>query len=375
MRKEIFLGWFGTFLQLLIRSSWGVISVPLATVLHLNSLGIGLIASAFYLGYVVTSIPWGVTIDRFGPTKVISLSSLVLLIINLLLFLNLSSFTLVFIAYLMEGTIASGIFPSAMKVVSLTESGSGLVSSIALLDGALPVTILLLGVISPVLIKDWRYLFLALSLGFAIALILSLRVKVNNRPIGVRRSLTILMDRRVAIATAMRFGEMWSTWGTITWIFPLLVLYRHVSTSLSGVFLLLFGLGQLLGILAVGRLVNVMGDKKVILINLLGFLLLTGLVAVTTSTMLLMVEALPLGVFSFAFRPPTDALIIKVSGNLRAGTSIGFTNSVSQVATMVVPSFIGLVLLATHSFPLSMVSLDLGCIVSIICLFLIYGGA
>ncbi|MEM3226574.1 MAG: MFS transporter, partial [Saccharolobus sp.] len=52
MIRNILIGWFGTFLQLFLRLSWGVISLPIATLLHLNPVQMGLVITAFYIGYV-----------------------------------------------------------------------------------------------------------------------------------------------------------------------------------------------------------------------------------------------------------------------------------------------------------------------------------
>ncbi len=372
MVRNSYVGWLGTFLQLTIRSSWGVISVPIAIILHLNSLEIGLVATSFYLGYILTSVPWGITIDKIGPERVISYCSLFLSVINVGLFLYQGSYALILSAYLLEGLIASGIFPSAMKILAMRYQGASLTSAVGLLDGALPVTMLLLGSTASLILSSWRYVFLMLSVGFAIIYLLTVRGEARVQQVSPRKSITVFTDKKILFATLMRFGEMWATWGTITWIFPLLVLYRGIPTYLSGSFLLLFGLGQLLGIISVDRIARRLGDRNVILANLLGFMLLTFLMTLTGDPLVLLIEALPLGVVSFAFRPPTDALIMKLSGNGRAGTSIGFANSISQTATMIVPSFIGFVLLVTHDFTVSIMSLDIGCVISILSLFLLF---
>ncbi len=142
--KGITVGWFGTFLQLTVRLSWGVIVVPISRILNLNPVQMGLVATFFYIGYVVFSVPWGLIIDRIGPVNAMIISSVPLIGLNLLLFFEIS-YPLLLTVYLIEGLIASAIFPSAMKIVSVLHGKDRrLTFYVALLESASPVTILTL---------------------------------------------------------------------------------------------------------------------------------------------------------------------------------------------------------------------------------------
>ncbi len=372
MVRDTLVGWLGTFFQLLIRLSWGVIAVPIALLLKLNSIQIGFVATSFYIGYVIASIPWGLVIDRIGPKRAIAFSSSILFITNLLLFLSpIVNYAFLVLVYLIEGLIASAIFPSAMKIVAIIHS-SRLTFYVALLESAGPVTIILLGLVSTLLINVWRFTFLSLAIAFGlIAVLSSLCISVNSKPTEVKRSFKVILDKRIALATLLRFGELWATWGTSTWIFSMLVLYRHIPTSLSALFLFIYGIGQLIGILSVERLSLKIGDARTILTNILGFIVITSLIVITPIVPLYLLEAFFLGVFSFSYRPPTDSLIMKMGGNGREATSIAFANSISQIGTMIAPSFIGLILYLTKSFAFSMMGLNVGMVISLASLMLL----
>lgn len=368
MNKNIILGWFGTFLQLFLRLSWGVISVPIAILLHLNTVEIGFVATSFYVGYVISSIPWGLVIDKIGPNKTITISALILVPLNLLLFFSLNSYVLLVIVYLIDGIVAAAIFPSAMKIVAISHSSeSKFTFYIALVESAAPITILVLSLIATILLHLWKFIYLLMAIGFLLLGIFSSKINSNATSTEIRRSLRIIFDKRIALSTLIRLGELWATWGTTTWIFPMLVLYRDISPSLSALFLLLFGLGQLVGIINVDRLVQLVGIVKVILLNLIGFIIIS-LVLTISNGILILSEAFLLGIFSFLYRPPTDSLIMKIAGNSSAATSIGYANAVSQIGTMIAPTVIGLVLYLTKSFTFSMITLDIGCVISIISL-------
>ncbi|XDF44746.1 MFS transporter [Saccharolobus solfataricus] len=368
MLRNIIVGWIGTFLQLFLRLSWGVISLPIALLFHLNSIQIGLVATAFYIGYVLSSIPWGLIIDRIGPSRAVEYASIILVGMNLLLFLYLTDYTILLIAYLIEGLITASIFPSAMKIVAVSYSHSSKFTFyVALVESAGPITIITLGIIASFLLHLWRFIYLAMAVSFGLIAILSHFSRISVSGTEIKRSFRVILNRKITMATLVRLGELWSTWGTTTWIFPMLVLYRGISPTLSALFLLLFGVGQLVGILSVEKLVERFGDSNVILINLIGFIILTFLI-IFSNDIDILPEAFLLGIFSFSYRPPTDSLIMKIAGESSAGTSIGFANAVSQIGTMIAQSFVGLVLYLTHSFSISMLALDAGCVISIVSL-------
>ncbi|WP_338602377.1 MFS transporter [Sulfolobus tengchongensis] len=366
MRKSILIGWFGTFLQLLLRLSWGVISLPITILMHLNSVQVGFVATAFYIGYVISSVPWGLIIDKIGPSKAIAFASYPLIILNLILFFLFSNYVILVMVYLLEGLITAAIFPSAMKIVAVTYTSRS-TYYVALVESAGPITIIFLGLIASILLDFWRFLYLMMAISFGVIGILSLRTRINVQSTEIKKSFKIVLDKKITIATLIRLGELWATWGTTTWIFSMLVLYRHILPSLSALFLFLFGIGQLVGILNVEKLVKRLGEEKVILLNLLGFILTT-LLIIESNNLVILPEAFILGVFSFSYRPPTDSLIMRLAGQSKAGTSIGYANAVSQIGTMIAPSFVGAVLYFTHSFFFSMLSLDLGCLISILSL-------
>ncbi|AKV78525.1 ABC transporter permease [Metallosphaera sedula] len=362
--KGTAVGWFGTFLQLTVRLSWGIIVVPISALLHLNPVQMGLVATFFYVGYVASSVPWGLMIDKVGPVKAMLIASFPLAILNLFLFFYLS-YPILLGVYLVEGLIASAIFPSAMKIVSILHSkDERLTFYVALLETASPITILVLSLVAGLLLNFWRFFFLGMTAMFLVfaGLTLSLRMKIESSEI--RRSFRVILRREIFLATLLRLGELWATWGTTTWIFSMLVLYRHFPSTLSTLFLGLFGLGQLVGIISVEKAVKRIGDINLIFLSLVGFIIIS-LSIVFSPEIAVIGEALLLGIFSFSYRPPTDSLIMKIAGSGSAATSIGYANAVSQVGTMIAQVFIGIILYLTKSFTLSVLGLDTGCAIGI----------
>lgn len=119
-----------------------------------------------------------------------------------------------------------------------------------------------------------------------------------------------------------------------------------------------------MGIISVEKAVKRIGDVNLIFLSLVGFIIIS-LTIVFSPEIVVIGEALLLGMFSFSYRPPTDSLIMKIAGTGSAATSIGYANAVSQVGTMIAQVFVGVILYLTKSFALSVLGLDTGCAIGI----------
>lgn len=335
MERAFLVSWAGTVLQLSLRTSLGIISLPISRELNLNPVEIGLIASVFYLGYVNSSIPWGMLADSRDPIGIISLCSLALVPL-MISGLILANYTQLVIILLLSGLISAGIFPSSMKVVYSTYQPRGLTSKVELLETSAPFTLIALSIASPIIIMDWRYFFGFLATSFLILYLFSGSKAEWVRKGRLRRPTGLFTDRKILLAIFLRMGELWATWGAVTWIFPLLVLYRGMRIETAEILLLLFSIGQLGSTLTISR-TSVKREKNFIGLMLFGFLV--SAISLALSPVYLMpLEVVALGFCSFAYRPPTDSMIMRIAGASKAGTSIAYANSVSQLGTMVAPS-------------------------------------
>ncbi|BCU69736.1 MFS transporter [Stygiolobus caldivivus] len=337
MRSSIALGWFATSLQLALRFSWGVVAVAFAYTLHLNSVEIGSVLFLFYLGYVTSSTPWGVFIDRVGPKIALFISSLSssLLIPFIPTVRDVST---LYLLYLAEGVLTAGIYPSSVKIISSLEKG--LTRDLALLDSAAPTVMLALSLLSPLILTYWRQFFLLLSSSFLVSSLLTLSLKVRVGP--SKRSVRVVVDKKVWTVALIRLGEQWGLWGTSSWLFPFLVLYDGVGRSVSEILFVLYAAGQATSIALIRVLKG--DDVKLVELSLIAFIASLLVVSLTRDPYLLVPFSFTLGVSSFLCRPPTDSLVVRVVGSGSAGTSMGLANAVSQVGSMVAPLVVGLVL-------------------------------
>ena len=70
-----------------------------------------------YIGYIASSIPWGIFIDKARPSKSILISGILSSIVMIMLLLA-SNFTQILPLYLLAGFLTAGLFPPAMKITS-----------------------------------------------------------------------------------------------------------------------------------------------------------------------------------------------------------------------------------------------------------------
>ncbi|ABW01694.1 MFS transporter [Caldivirga maquilingensis] len=366
MDRGFIIAWSVTFLQLTVRLGWGVVSVAVAELLRLSSVQIGLVLTLFYIGYVVSSIPWGVFIDKVGPGKSILISGTFSSIVILALFLA-GNFTQILLLYLAAGFLTAGLFPSAMKIASYSTQ-ERVHGRVALLESAAPIALIALSVASPLIITHWRIFYLVVFFALLIASLSSIGLKVSGSKDARPRK--VLMNLRVAKAVVIRAGELWGTWGTSSWLLPFLILYNGINGMLSELFFFTYSLGQLVSIFLASVLPKLIGERRVIEISLIAFII-CDLLAVTLIkvTLLFFPIFLVLGISSFLYRPPTDVLIIRIMGNENAGTSTGYANAVSQVGSMVAPIFVGIAISVRPVF--GILSLALGPLVSLIILYML----
>ncbi|BDC17786.1 MFS transporter [Acidianus sp. HS-5] len=299
---------------------------------HLTSVQIGLVLTLFYVGYVISSTPWGLFIDSHGVRHAILISSLSSSFIILLIFL-FPSYDVILISYLLAGFLVSALFPSSVKIVSVKLSP--LYFYLGILESSAPFAVLLLSLISGLLYEYWRifYLLLFVSLLSVFFITLFMEEEYASRK---RREMRLLFTKAIILSILVRSGEMWISWGTTAWLFPFLVLYFHFSCS--SLIFLLFSLGLVSSTAVSSKLPGLIGEKKVVQLSLFLYILLLFLLFLSRIVWL----SFFLGVFSFSFRSPTDSMIVKFAGKENSSSSIGIANTISQVGSLLAPVSIGL---------------------------------
>lgn len=100
-----------------VRSSVGVIAPDLARDMGLGAAGIGLLSSAFFLGFAGAQIPLGVAIDRWGPRLTMSVSMGVA-VIGIILFAVAPSAEIMVFARALTGVGCASFFIGPLAIYS-----------------------------------------------------------------------------------------------------------------------------------------------------------------------------------------------------------------------------------------------------------------
>lgn len=100
-----------------LRNSIGVIAPDLARDLGLGAAGIGLLSSAFFLGFAGAQVPLGVAIDRWGPRITMSVS-MAIAVIGVILFATAPTPELLILARTLTGIGCASFFMGPLTIYS-----------------------------------------------------------------------------------------------------------------------------------------------------------------------------------------------------------------------------------------------------------------
>ncbi|GAA1632024.1 MFS transporter [Kribbella alba] len=120
-------------------------------------------------------------------------------------------------------------------------------------------------------------------------------------------------DRRVQIVLAMTVLAVLATMGVYIYVVPLLAETAHLSGSVVGVLLLVYGLGAVLGNLLGGRATDRFGSLRTLTVALVGFIVVIATLPLTATSAAGAGTALFVwSLFTWAFNPPIQNLLLEL---------------------------------------------------------------
>jgi DHA1 family purine base/nucleoside efflux pump-like MFS transporter len=142
--------------------------------------------------------------------------------------------------------------------------------------------------------------------------------KVDAPPVvRLRERFAGVTDRRVQTVLAMTVLGVLAAFSVYIYIVPLLKETAHLTGSVVGVLLLLYGLGAVVGNLLGGRATDRFGSLRTLYGVLVGSTLMVATLDLTTSTVVGAGVALFVwGLFTWAFNPPIQNLLLELGGGL-----------------------------------------------------------
>jgi MFS family permease len=339
----VVLLWVANMIQLGLRYSWGIALPQASAQLELSGFEGGVIASSFYIGYVLTGIPSGILVDKLGTKRV---AILALVGVGLLSFFIAASkgFPELLLAFLAAGVIAGPIFPSSLKTLSENLSPNNRATGVGVLETVSPSAMIAAATIFPLVVGEmgWRYVYTLLGTT-ALLVAVAYYAGVPNTHVEQTREKPSFREgfanRRLLLAVSVRLGGMWGIIGISAW-------YYYISDKVFGSFeaqLLYLSLalaavaGQVLG----GLVSDKHGRGGVAALGMLAFGALLALASATRDLSVSLILAPSIGFTAFFWKSGLDTYILETVQPNQRGSAAGLMNTISQVGSLVAPSAVG----------------------------------
>ncbi|MGE8081568.1 MFS transporter [Peribacillus loiseleuriae] len=368
--------YFGWIISYIDRTVISLAIVQIGEDLTLDASKLGIVLSAFFMGYALMQIPGGWLADRFGSRKVIVAAVVAWSIFTALSGLAWSLTSLILIRFLFG--IGEGGYPAAStKAISdyfptdkRTKAQSTMMSSNAFGAALAPI------ICAPLLVAfGWRNVFLfvgLLGIVFLVWFLLSTRQAGNYSNSGVavkpsRKEYTQLLRNSYLWKVLLIFFFVNVTnWGLISWMPSYLMQGLGIDLKSVGLFTAIPSLFLTIGMIISGRIINKIGSKA-------KYGVLTGII-ITGASLYLM--SLSSGVFqvimyqsiaftfmsfvmSFVFTVPHRVMEQKV-----VGTAFGIINFGGQAAGIFSPMIMGALIASTGSYKAAFIFLTICCLVA-----------
>lgn len=357
---------FGGFLALtvlaIMNSAYSYVLGSIKDEMALSYTESGALMSAYFSGYTVGQIPWGLLADRFGSKRIMSVSVLGVSAATVLFgfgddFLGLAA------ARFAAGLLGAGVFVPAVRLIAgwyeARERGTAL-------------GILNIGGSIGLIIVTWASPLLALAYGWRFSIIV-------QGAVGVVASVLVWLSLKDgtrsgkvsggAVVSAMKRGSFWvlalsqfirlgSYYTFLAWL-PLLLKEDYgLDMVLVGTAMSLFNFAGMVSNPAGGILADFIGEKKVLAAS---FVLLSmnvyALTVLPDGTWILVASFLLGWLINFV-RSPAFTIIPRLFGAETAGSLSGFHNTFASLGALTLPLVLGIVRDSTASYDIGWFALS-----------------
>lgn len=374
----LLLAWAAFTMTSLDRSVWGPAAPSIGQALEVALSSLGVFATCYYIGYVVSNFLGGLASDWVGP-RVVLTASMVLAGAGMMLFGSVESFALGLAAQALVGFFAGADYSAGAKSISSWFSGRERTFAVGLYTTATSLGTVVANLVVPTMIHEhgWRlsyHLFGAISIGLG----LLIAVLHRDRPPQAAGELAtarqprtphvgaVLRNRDLLILGLAGFCSLWGTYGFITWSNTLMTKGRGIDEIEAGKVVALFAITAVIMKPVVGFVAGRVRFHRKYLAS--GILLLFAAMLLIFGSL----DALPafylaaplLGFAAYCYSPIQNALILDYAGAENSGSAAGTLNAVWQLGSVIVPAVVGPVFAATGSVYAAFVTLAAGPLVA-----------
>lgn len=322
----------------------------------------GALMSAYFLGYTVGQIPWGLLADRFGSRRVMTVSVLGVSAATVL-FGSGTDFTSLAVARFLAGLLGAGVFVPAVRLIAGWYEARERGTALGLLN---------VGGSIGLIIVTWASPLLALSYGWRLSLItqgaagvaasvlvwFTLRDGARSSVVSGDSLLSALKQRSFWVLAVAQFIRLGSYYTFLAWL-PLMLKEEYgLDVILVGTAMSLFNLAGMISNPAGGVLADSVGEKTVLMgsfillaVNVYAFTALPGGIVILAASFLL-------GWLINFVRSPAFTIIPRLFGAETAGSLSGVHNTFASLGALALPLMLGIVKDATNSYNIGWLALS-----------------
>ena len=357
---------FGGFLALtvlsIMNSAYSYVLSSIKGELTLSYTESGALMSAYFLGYTVGQIPWGLLADRFGSRRVMTVSVLGVSAATVL-FGSGTDFTSLAVARFLAGLLGAGVFVPAVRLIAGWYEARERGTALGLLN---------VGGSIGLIIVTWASPLLALSYGWRLSLItqgaagvaasalvwFTLRDGARSSGVSGDSLLSALKQRSFWVLAIVQFIRLGSYYTFLAWL-PLMLKEEYgLDVILVGTAMSLFNLAGMISNPAGGVLADSVGEKTVLMgsfillaVNVYAFTALPGGMVILAASFLL-------GWLINFVRSPAFTIIPRLFGAETAGSLSGVHNTFASLGALALPLMLGIVKDATNSYNIGWLALS-----------------
>ncbi len=386
------LSWAAFLMTSLDRSVWGPAAPSVGGDLGVALSSLGVFATCYYVGYVVSNFLGGVASDWFGPRAVLG-GSILVAGAGMVTFGNVHSMALGFVIQALVGLFAGADYAAGAKSISVWFSGRERALAVSLFTTATSLGTVIANLVVPTLIKShgWRVsyeLFGSISIVLGIVILILHRnapgatgaeaagasAAVPSTAVGAETGpgaqpkhpfpnlLDVLRNRNLLILAVAGFFSLWGTYGFITWANTLMIKGVGIDPVHAGVVVSLFAITAVVCKPIIGFIDGrTKFHSKYLAAGILLMFSIMLLIFGRLHDLTLFYIAAPfLGFAAYCYSPIQNNLILGYAGRGLSGSSAGSINAIWQLGSVIVPTAVGAVFSATDSVYASFTTLAAG---------------
>lgn len=358
------LCWFSFTMTSVDRSTWGPAATFVGEDLGVPLASLGVFATAYYVGYVVSNVLGGFSSDTLGGRRVLAFS-LVGAGAFMMIFGSTTSAALGITVQAVVGLFAGADYSAGIKLIASWFEPRQLGLAMGVFTSATSLGTVIANAAVPAIISasGWGTSYHVFG---AVSILSGLMCYVVLRPGPVvvsaadaedaggrlQEMRALLSNRDLMLVALAGFGGFWGTYGFITWSNALMTRGQDISPGTAGAIVAVFAGVAVLGKPLIGLIADRFnGARKVPSVAILALFVIMLLVFGMLSTPLQFFIAAPLlGLAAYGYLPLLVALIPRLVDSRMTGSAAGLTNGFWQLGSVLVPLAIGGVYSATGSF-------------------------